>query len=55
MGDELKKNFNADVEYKAGSGGIFEIAVNGKEVFSKAKTGRFPETKELIDSIKKIS
>ncbi|MCK5323579.1 MAG: Rdx family protein [Desulfobulbaceae bacterium] len=48
MGDAIKKQFDADVEYIAGSGGVLVVTVDGKEIFSKAESKRFPETDELI-------
>jgi len=35
-----------------GSGGVFEVVVDGTLVFSKKKTGRFPEHEEIFDLIK---
>jgi selenoprotein W-related protein len=35
------------VELIKGSGGVFEIARDGKLVFSKKKLGRFPTDEEL--------
>ena len=37
----------ASVETVKGSGGVFEIEVDGKLVFSKKKLGRFPTDAEL--------
>jgi selT/selW/selH-like putative selenoprotein len=34
-----------------GTVGQFDVEVDGKLVFSKAKTGRFPEGDEVIDRI----
>jgi selenoprotein W-related protein len=33
-------------------GGRFEVSLDGKLIFSKLETGRFPENKEVIDQIK---
>ncbi len=52
MGGELLKNFALDIEYIAGSGGIFDVAVDGRELFSKTKTGRFLEPAEIITLVK---
>ncbi|MBI3327889.1 MAG: SelT/SelW/SelH family protein [Nitrospinae bacterium] len=35
-------------------GGRFEVSLDGKLIFSKLQTGRFPENKEVIDQIKSI-
>jgi selT/selW/selH-like putative selenoprotein len=37
------------VELIAGSGGIFEVVADGRPLFSKNKTGRFPEENEIIN------
>jgi selenoprotein W-related protein len=34
-----------------GSGGAFEVEVDGKLVFSKKKTGRFPEYDEIAGAL----
>jgi len=52
LGDELKKELNADVELVAGSGGIYEITVDGKMIFSKSQIRRFPEPGEIVALIK---
>jgi len=33
-------------------GGRFEVSLDGKLIFSKEETGRFPSNKEVIDQIK---
>ncbi len=33
------------------SGGAFEISLDGDLIYSKLKTGRFPETDEVTDAI----
>jgi selenoprotein W-related protein len=52
LGDELKRELNADVALIAGSGGVYEITVNGKNIFSKARAGRFPEPGEIVSLVK---
>ena len=51
--EELKEKFGAgtDVELIAGSNGIFEIKVDGKVIFSKARSGRFPDDGEVAGLI----
>jgi len=41
-----------DSELTAGSGGVFEITVDGKKVFSKKALGRFPEPGEILGLIR---
>jgi selT/selW/selH-like putative selenoprotein len=37
-----------------GERGAFEISVNGKQVYSKWQTGKFPEMGDLNESIRKF-
>jgi selT/selW/selH-like putative selenoprotein len=34
-----------------GSGGAFDVEVDGKVIFAKAEAGRFPEADEIIATI----
>ena len=45
----LVKQAGAEVELKKGSGGVFEITVDGKLAFSKKALGRFPSDDEVAD------
>jgi selenoprotein W-related protein len=36
-----------------GGGGCFEVSVNGDLIYSKLKTGKFPEEKWVLDSVGK--
>ena len=47
---ELLTTFEKDlasVALKPGSGGAFDITLNGKLLFSRKEAGRFPEAKEV--------
>jgi len=50
---ELKREFNVDAELVAGHGGVFEVSVDGRRLFSKRSTGRFPEDGEVTGLIRK--
>ncbi len=52
MGDELKKNLDAEIELVAGSNGVFDISLDGTIIFSKFKKGRFPDPDEIVELIK---
>jgi selenoprotein W-related protein len=41
-----------NAELIPGGGGIFDVTFNGKRVYSKFETGRFPETGEVLKIIK---
>ena len=44
----LVQRYGADVELVPGVGGVFEITVDGRLMFSKKQTGRFPTDEEVI-------
>jgi selenoprotein W-related protein len=52
MGDELKKNLDAEIELIAGSNGIFDVSLDGEMIFSKSAKGRFPEPDEIINLVR---
>jgi selT/selW/selH-like putative selenoprotein len=37
-----------------GANGIFDVTADGKLVFSKDQTGRFPDTTEVIAAMKEL-
>lgn len=53
MADELKQSLGVDSKLIAGSGGVFEVTVDGKLVFSKKEAGRFPEPGEIAGLLRK--
>ncbi len=53
MAAEIKGEFNVDAKLVAGEDGIFEVVADGKTVFSKAKTDRFPDPGEVAAEIRK--
>ncbi|MBI5948904.1 MAG: SelT/SelW/SelH family protein [Chloroflexi bacterium] len=44
-------DFTRSLSLIPGSGGQFEVVVNGETVFSKKQQGRYPEIKELKEAI----
>jgi selT/selW/selH-like putative selenoprotein len=42
------------VELIPGTGGIFEVELNGQNIYSKEKTGRFPEENEVESKLEKL-
>ena len=49
----MKKGFGASAKLIEGSHGIFDVKVDGKLVYSKNQTGRFPEPGEVSGLLKK--
>jgi len=55
MAQELLTTFESElggVLLKPGTGGIFEVRLDGKTLFSRKDAGRFPESKELKQLIR---
>ena len=52
MAAAIEKRLKAKAELIEGRGGVFDVVVDGKLVYSKQKTGRFPEHEEIFDLIK---
>jgi len=50
--DELRKAFGVESELIPGSNGVFDVIVDGKLVFSKFETGRFPSPGEITQKFK---
>lgn len=48
----MKKAVDVDSELIAGRGGVFEISVDGKKIFSKKALGRFPVDGEVLGLIR---
>jgi selenoprotein W-related protein len=38
----------------AGNGGIFDVKADGKLIYSKHETGRFPEHDEVLDQLEAL-
>ncbi len=50
LAQELLTTFESDIRSVSlvpGSGGIFEVRLNGELIFSRKQAARFPESKEL--------
>ena len=48
MAAALEKQFGARVELVKGARGAFEVRLDGKLIFSKTETQRFPEEAEIF-------
>ncbi len=51
MAAAIKKDHNAQVELIKSGGGIFDVKADGKLIYSKHQTGRFPEHNEVLDQL----
>jgi selT/selW/selH-like putative selenoprotein len=51
----LSKELKVDPVLVPGERGAFEVLVDGRLIFSKLSTGRFPEASEILAAIRSIS
>ena len=51
MAAEIKQRRGVDSTIVRGSGGEFEVTVDGQLVFSKRKEHRFPELDEILSAL----
>ncbi len=54
MAAVIKDEFGIAVDYIKSGGGVFEVTADGKLIYSKKATGRFPEHSEVISKLKSI-
>jgi len=47
----IKKEFGISPEFIKSRGGVFEVVSDGKLIFSKKATGRFPKSEEVIKKL----
>lgn len=58
MAQELLTTFSEDLEevsLSPGTGGAFDVVLNGKLIWSRKEKGRFPDIKELKNIIRDIA
>ena len=55
MAAEIKKELGVESQLVRGSGGIFNVTVDNKKIFSKHDEGRFPSEKEIVDQLRKLA
>ena len=49
----MEKACGAKTKIGPGKAGSFEVTVDGKLVYSKLKTGKYPTNEEIIELLKK--
>ena len=52
MAAEIKKEFGIEPTLIRSRGGVFEVILEGKVIFSKKRIGRFPEAEEIAQLIR---
>ena len=48
----MKRELKVESKLVASGGGVFEITVDGKLIFSKKSLGRFPEDGEILERVR---
>ena len=52
MADEIKAAIGVESKKIKGHGGVFDVVVDGKKVFSKHEVYRFPDPGEIAKLVK---
>ena len=47
----MQEKLGAEIELIASAGGVYEVVVDGKNIFSKKALNRFPEDGEIVGLI----
>lgn len=55
MAAAIKEEFKCAVELIPGGNGIFEVSADGKKIFSKQRSVRFPKEEEIVTALKAVS
>ena len=51
MAEIKRQRAKVDTKLVKGGGGQFDVALDGKLIFSKKQAGRFPNPQEILDQI----
>lgn len=51
MQEAIKKKYGLTATLREGAGGIFEVSIDGKVVYSNQTTYRFPTDPEIFEKI----
>ena len=55
MASQIREKLHIEPELIAGGKGIFDVALDGKLVFSKYKTDRFPKGDEVTEALSALT
>jgi selT/selW/selH-like putative selenoprotein len=51
---DIRQALGIEPELVKGANGIFDVAADGKLVFSKHRDARFPGTEEIVDALRRL-
>lgn len=49
----MEEELQLSPELIAGGGGVFDVVADGRLIFSKQETGRFPEPGEIVAALRR--
>ena len=52
MAAKIKETVKVTPELIQGKGGVFDVVVDGRLIYSKKQTGRFPEHDEVLSQLR---
>ena len=52
MAAAIRDEFDVEAELVKGDNGIFDVVIDGRNIFSKHEVGRFPENDEVLALLK---
>jgi len=52
LAEVIKAEFGVDATLIEGSGGVFDVRVDGAQIWDKQTVGRFPEHDEILQKMK---
>ncbi|MFH1146779.1 MAG: Rdx family protein [Pseudomonadota bacterium] len=55
LAEHIKKNCGIEPVLVKGDGGVFDVRVDGRVLFSKKALGWFPSTEEVVEGIRKFT
>jgi selT/selW/selH-like putative selenoprotein len=55
VADEIKDAIGVESKKVKGSGGVFDVVVDGRKIFSKHEVYRFPNPGEIAELLKESS
>ncbi|MFQ5591007.1 MAG: SelT/SelW/SelH family protein [Phycisphaerae bacterium] len=54
LAEAIKGRFGVDATLVQGQGGVFDVHVNGAQIWNKQQVGRFPENAEILEKIAEL-
>jgi len=50
----IRKSTGLESKLIEGSGGVFDVRIDGSLIFSRFQTGRFPRSEEILSKIEEL-